>query len=86
MARERGRTPVHTHLQTPLLLCLAPFSVRFFTMTNLSWGGRGRTFKSCHLDQIKPNGRLSVRLYFICVAGLERVSETAPRRRRRVVG
>ena len=22
----------------------------------LPWGGRGRRFKSCHLDQIKPNG------------------------------
>ena len=35
-----------------------------------NWGGRGRTFKSCHSDQIQPNGRQSVRLYFICAIAL----------------
>ena len=30
----------------------------------LPWGGRGRTFKSCHLDQIKPNEFIS--FGFIC--------------------
>ena len=31
----------------------------------LPWGGRGRTFKSCHSDQIKPMGKSPSALFFL---------------------
>ncbi len=31
----------------------------------LPWGGRGRTFKSCHSDQIKPSGKSRVALFVL---------------------
>ena len=35
----------------------------------LPWGGRGRTFKSCHSDQIKPwKHYASKALFFVCYA------------------
>ena len=34
----------------------------------LPWGGRGRTFKSCHSDQIKPKTN-RFRLYFLHFRG-----------------
>ena len=30
-----------------------------------AWGGRGRTFKSCHSDQIKPMGKSPSALFFL---------------------
>ena len=47
---------------------------RFFTIFWLfsgsfwSWGGRGRKFKSCHSDQIKPK-TVRFRLYFLHFRG-----------------
>ena len=49
-------------------------SARFFTIFWLfsgsfwSWGGRGRKFKSCHSDQIKPKTN-RFRLYFLHFRG-----------------
>ena len=55
---------------------------RFFTIFWLfsgsfwSWGGRGRTFKSCHSDQIKPKTN-RFRLYFLHSQGkIERFPTT----------
>ena len=32
----------------------------------LPWGGRGRKFKSCHSDQIKPLGIRPTALFYLC--------------------
>ena len=45
----------------------------------LPWGGRGRTFKSCHSDQNKDAGVYSCALIFICAVWFERAAETTPR-------
>ena len=57
---------------------------RFFTIFWLfsgsfwSWGGRGRKFKSCHSDQIKPK-TVRFRLYFLHFRGkIECFSATFP--------
>ena len=43
----------------------------------LPWGGRGRTFKSCHSDQIKPK-TVRFRLYFLHFRGkIERFPTTS---------
>ena len=49
----------------------------------LPWGGRGRRFKSCHLDQIKPNGFSPFGFISFMNKILKLVSETRPARMRR---
>ena len=47
-----------------------------FVLFLLRWGGRGRTFKSCHSDQIKPKTS-RFRLYFLHFRGkIERFPTT----------
>ena len=55
---------------------ICPFHaiLAFFTPPPQTWGGRGRTFKSCHSDQVNGGCKSSVYLYlqgFSALSGAE---------------